>query len=887
MSLAMQKDKYYSVEELSPEQREKLSPMMRQYLKIKRQNPGALLFFRLGDFYEMFFDDAGVASKELELALTGRECGLDKRASMCGVPYHSCDGYISRLIDKGYKIAIAEQLTEPGKDLVERDIVRIVTPGTVMEAEMLEEGRNNYLASLYYIDGQVGLCFVDASTGELHLTRIEGDGVLERLRDELSRFAPSEIVLNSFAAENESIRSFIDVRLSCLVTVLPDEAFSPETTGKQIVKHFGASSLQAVGLEEGTESIALGVALGYLYHTCKTGLDGINTIDFYTDAQFMRLDLSARRNLELIENNRSREKKGSLLWVLDYTKTAMGKRLIRAWIEQPLLKASSITRRHEAVEELFHDHILRDNVQTALAEVYDMERLISRVLYGSANPRELSSLGYTFCQIPRVRAAISQTSSQLLQDCYRQMSDLSDLGQLIQSALVDEPPLTSREGGLIREGYNAEVDKMKADTKGGRGRITELEQREREKTGIKNLKTGYNRVFGYYIEIPNSNKADVPPHYIRKQTLSNCERYITEELKNLEGRVLGGQERLLALEYQLFCDLRQTVAKEHARIQSTAQALARLDVLCSFAHAAVRNHYCHPELSADGVIDIKDGRHPVVELLTDYAFVPNDALFDNGENRCAIITGPNMAGKSTYMRQVALIALMNQIGSFVPASSARLGIMDAIFTRVGASDDLSAGQSTFMVEMSEVAYILKNASRNSLLILDEIGRGTSTFDGMSIARAVLEYVANPKKLGAKTLFATHYHELTALEDELDGVKNYNIAVKKRGDDITFLRRIIRGGADDSYGIEVAKLAGIPEIIVSRARQVLKALEEGGEASAPPERNNQAAPAEPQLSFASAAGEELLEELKNVDVNVLSPIEALGMLDQMVKKAKTV
>ena len=867
-----------------------MTPMMKQYLEVKSQHPQCLLFFRLGDFYEMFFDDAKIASQELELVLTGKDCGQEERAPMCGVPFHSCESYIARLVAKGYKVAICEQMEDPAtaKGLVKREVVRIITPGTVIEGSMLDEGRNNYLCVLYLSDGaaDAGVCFVDCSTGEIHLTRISGEEVPLRVTNELGRFAPREILYNDVASGQELITRFATERLAAAVEVAKAEDFDYNEAEQRILAHFGKPSLEELGLREQFSSVrALGCALQYLYATQMTGLERLTDLDVYSDVQFMQLDLTARRNLELLETMRNKEKRGSLLGVLDRTKTAMGKRLIRTWIEQPLLSPAQISRRQNAVDELVHDTVLRGDLIGQLADIYDLERIMTRIVYGRAKAKELRSLCQTIRQMKPVKTRLAEVKSALLGEIRDGIDPLEDVYALIDGAIVEDPPFSVREGGMIKAGYNAEIDELRFEMTDGKGIIARVEAQEKERTGIKNLKVGYNRVFGYYIEVSRAYSGEVPEHYIRKQTLANAERYITQELKELEARVLGAQDRVVALEYQLFTEVRTNVAGELHRIQGTARAIAQLDVLCSFAEVAVRRQYTRPLIDMRGGIEIKNGRHPVVESLQDAPFVPNDTLLDNHDNRVIILTGPNMAGKSTYMRQTALIVLMAQIGCFVPAESATIGIVDRIFTRVGASDDLSSGQSTFMVEMSEVASILKNATRDSLIVFDEIGRGTSTFDGMSIARAVLEHVASTKKLGAKTLFATHYHELTVIENEVECIKNYNIAVKKRGDDITFLRRIVRGPADDSYGIEVAKLAGVPDSVVTRAKEILKQIESGGmELPRPVSSPGRFESDDGQLSLIPAADNELIRRLKDLDVNTLTPIEALQTLYEICKEA---
>jgi DNA mismatch repair protein MutS len=863
--------------------------MMQQYFQIKEQYPDTILFFRLGDFYEMFYDDAKLVSRELELTLTGRDCGQEERAPMCGVPFHSYESYLARLVAKGYKVAICEQMEDPAlaKGLVKRDIVRVVTPGTVLESSMLDETRNNYICSLCVEATGAGVCFADISTGELHATVLPAQNLAEQLKNELSRYSPREILLNPGALELRELPKFIRERLSASLELLESGEYEPAACTGEVLAQFGKETLEALGLEDRGEIVrAVGSLLGYLKRTQRTGLERMTEIDLYTGAQFMHLDLNARRNLELLETMRNKEKRGSLLWVLDNTRTAMGKRLIRSWIEQPLLGPAQISRRLNAVEELTHDSILRGSIAEQLTGIYDLERLMSRIVYGSANGRELRSLAAAAQRLPALRELLKGVKSALLVSICESVDELRDVAELVERSIVEEPPFSVREGGIIKPGYNEELDVLKGDMSDGRGVIARIEAQERERTGIPKLKVGYNRVFGYYIEISNGYRDQAPPEYIRKQTLTNCERYITPELKELEGKILGAHDKAVSLEYQLFDEVRERVAAQLPRVQKTAQAVARLDVLTSFAQVSVERGYVRPVVNLSGKIILKESRHPVVEALLDAPFVPNDVLLDREENRVAIITGPNMAGKSTYMRQVALIVILAQIGCFVPASYAEIGIVDSVFTRVGASDDLASGQSTFMVEMAEVADIVKNATADSLLILDEIGRGTSTFDGMSIARAVLEYVADPKLLGAKALFATHYHELTELEESVDGVKNYNIAVKKRGDDITFLRRIVRGGADDSFGIEVAKLAGVPNKIVNRARQVLAELESGQQVTMPKKRGKKREEQpEMQLALTPPNETEIMERLKKLDVNTLTPIECMNTLFELATLAK--
>lgn len=865
------------------------SPMMQQYLSVKEQYKNCILFYRLGDFYEMFFDDAKLVAKELELTLTGRGCGQEERAPMCGVPYHSAESYIARLIAKGHKVAICEQMEDPAtaKGLVRRDIVRVVTPGTILEGSMLDETRNNYIASIYLEKNRCGVCFADISTGEVYGTELSlPEGECAPLRDELARYQPKELLFNGAVMQLSEIGAFCRERLHASGELLDDERYNRAACREKVLHQFEKDGLSALSLPEESNIVpALGALLGYLEETQRTGIERINSLSLYSQAQYMRLDLSARRNLELTETMRSKEKRGTLLWVLDRTQTAMGKRLIRTWIERPLMHCAHILRRHDAVEELVGDPILRETARSQLAGIFDLERLMTRVVYGSAGGRELRSLCSTAQRLPALREALEPVKCSLLTEILREIDPLEDLCELIDRAIVEDPPITVREGGIIREGYNAELDALRGDMTDGKGFIARIEAQEKERTGIRTLKVGYNRVFGYYIEVSNSFKDSVPPEYIRKQTLTNGERYITPELKQLESRILGAQERSVQMEYQLFDGVRKAVAAELERIQKTAQAVAQLDVLVSFAETASAQGYCRPQMNLDGRIVLKNSRHPVVEALSESPFVPNDVLLDQNENRVAIITGPNMAGKSTYMRQTALICLMAQCGSFVPAQTAELGIVDGIYTRVGASDDLSSGQSTFMVEMSEVADILHSATKDSLLILDEIGRGTSTYDGMSIARAVLEYVADKRRLGAKTMFATHYHELTSMEETIGGVKNYNIAVKKHGDEITFLRRIVRGGADDSFGIEVAKLAGVPDPVIRRAKKILKEMESEGAAGPKHARAEAPDGDDGQLTMIPAAQTEILEALKNLDPNVLSPIEAMNTLFALWQKAQ--
>ncbi len=869
----------------------KLSPMMEQYFQIKQNYPETLLFFRLGDFYEMFFDDAKIASKELELVLTGRDCGQEERAPMCGVPFHSAESYIAKLVSRGYKVAICEQVEDPAtaKGIVKRDVVRIVTPGTVIESNMLDESKNNYLASVFITDKGCGMSFIDISTGEVHLDSVSEGETINHVLNRLGTYSPSEVILNKYAASVKSVADFIKNRLSVDIQVVSEKNYNIDELKSEIFTHI-QNNEEKINEFNKNEALlySFGVALIYLKGVQKNNLENINDVDFYNEKSFLTLDLTARRNLELTETQIRREKRGSLLWVLDHTKTAMGKRLMRSWVEQPLINYSSIILRQNAVEELASDTILLDSLMEHLSEMFDLERIMTRIVYGSANAKELKTLSLTINQLQNIKGSLTQAESKMLSGIFDDIDLLEDVNSLIYDSICDEPPLTVREGGMIRDGYNAELDSLRDIVNNGKGYLTAVEQSEQEKTGIKKLKIGYNRVFGYYIEVTNSFKDLVPEHYIRKQTLSNCERYITQELKELESKVLGAQERIVRLEFELFSAIREQIASQLERVRKTARAVANLDALCSLAYTAVHNNYTRPVVDTSDEIIIENGRHPVVELMINGApFVPNDTQLDCDKNRIAIITGPNMAGKSTYMRQVAVIVLMAQIGSFVPADSAKIGIVDRIFTRVGASDDLSAGQSTFMLEMTEVADILNNATSKSLIVFDEIGRGTSTYDGMSIARAVLEYTADKKKIGAKTLFATHYHELTELENTVDGVNNYNTSVKKRGDDITFLRRIVKGAADGSYGVEVAKLAGVPKTVVENAKKILKSLE--GQAPVNAVKQVSVEPEiedELQLSFTSGAKESLVEKLKTIDVNTLTPIEAMQVLYELQKDAKS-
>ena len=856
-----------------------LTPMMRQYLEIKQQHPDCILFFRLGDFYEMFSEDARLASKELDLTLTTRDRGKEKeeQTPMCGVPFHSAESYIARLVARGYKVAICEQMEDPAlaKGLVKRDIIRIVTPGTVTESSMLDESRNNYFACVFGAEGSFGLSFCDVSTGAFYATVAEGEQAVDRMLSELGRFAPAEILRGGEARNCEALTQAISERLGCCADVGEEELFEEKSTASLVEKQFGAS-LQALGID--TLPVvwrSAGALLRTLRELQRTSLSHVRELEFYVSGRFLELDLTARRNLELTETMRGGEKRGSLLWVLDKTKTAMGSRMLRSWLEKPLLSPKKITQRLAAVEELTANTVLREDLIDLLREVSDLERVMARVVTGTANARDLVSFSSGCTRLPELREAVQSLKAPLFGVLVQELDGLADLRGLVCASIVDEPPFTLREGGLIRAGYHGELDRLRDIVSGGTGTLARIEAEEKEKTGIRNLRVGYNRVFGYYIEVAKGQLSMVPDYYIRKQTLANGERYITPELKELESEILTARDRITALEYELFTQVRLALAEQAERVQRTARAVACVDVLADFAAVAVKNNYCRPEIDLSGEIEIRDGRHPVVEqMLKGSLFVPNDTRLDTDANRVAILTGPNMAGKSTYMRQVALIVLMAQIGSFVPAKSARIGVVDRIFTRIGASDDLASGKSTFMVEMTEVAEILKNATARSLLILDEIGRGTSTFDGMAIARAVLEYAADRRRLGAKTLFATHYHELTDIERELEGVRNYNIAVKKRGGDIVFLRKIVPGAADDSYGVEVAKLAGLPDRVITRARELLRELESG----APVRTVTVAAP--DQLSIASMENDALRRRLESLAVETLTPIEAMNALYEL-------
>ncbi len=861
-----------------------MTPMMEQYFEIKNQYKDYILFYRLGDFYEMFFEDAQLVSAELELTLTGRDCGENERAPMCGIPYHSCEPYIGKLIEKGYKVAICEQTEDPkaAKNIVRREVIRVITPGTLIETDLLNEKANNYLATLYYDGDSVGLCFADISTAYVAATSFRDGTSEDAVVNELATYIPREILVNTSVKSLPQVEDFIKNRTEALLTDGASNFFETDEAAERAEKQFGAE--QTAGKPRAA-LIATGAALKYIAVTQMNDISYLKDLHYYESSQFLEMDTSTRRSLELCETMNSGEKKGSLLWVLDKTETSMGARMLRQMIEHPLTNASQIYMRQQAVGELCDNFMLREELRNKLSSVLDLERLITKVSYGTAGGRDLRAIAQTAAVIPEVKSMLADIKSGALEEIYRTLDPLEDVYSMIDKAIEENPPFIIRDGGIIRDGYNEDVDELRYIMKNGKEWIHDAETAEREKTGIKNLKIGYNRVFGYYIEAPRSAADSVPDNYVRKQTLSDKERYITDELKNMEATILGAEDKVKALEYDIFVEIRNAVDNESLRIRQSAQALAQLDVFVSLAECAAQNAYVCPTVDGSSVIDIKNGRHPVVErFVRDSYFVPNDTYLDTNDNCLMLITGPNMAGKSTYMRQTALIILMAQIGSFVPASSARIGIVDKLFTRVGASDDLASGTSTFMLEMKEVAYILNNATSRSFIIYDEIGRGTSTYDGMSIARAVAEYTVG-RKIGAKTMFATHYHELTSLESELHGVVNYNIAAKKRGEDVTFLRKIVPGPTDDSYGIEVARLAGVPGEVTKRAREILKMLESGGDDI---KKGKKTKKAEEQssismnLSFADAAADEIKEKLKNTDVNTLTPIEALNLIFEWKK-----
>lgn len=873
------------------------TPMMQHYLKTHEEYKDCILFYRLGDFYEMFFDDAKVVSKELELTLTGKSCGAEERAPMCGIPYHAAETYLTRLVKKGYKVAICEQVEDPklAKGMVKREVTRVVTPGTTLNAQALDETKNNYIMCIAYIGDHYGISSADITTGDYYVTEVDSE---RKLLDEVNKYQPTEIICNeAFYISGIDIDDMKN-RMGIVIYSLDAWYFSDETAQMTLKDHFKVRDLEGLGLADYDSGvIAAGALLKYLYETQKTTLSNLVAIHPYTTGKFMIIDSSTRRNLELVETLREKQKRGSLLWVLDKTRTAMGARTLRSFVEQPLIERAEIEERYDAIDEFNTNAITREEIREYLNPVYDLERLITRVTYQTANPRDLIAFRNSIHMLPPIKTLMSDFHSQLLKRLYEQLDTLDELYELIERSIAEEPPLTLHDGGILKEGYNEEVDRLRKAKTDGKSWLADLEAKEREKTGIKNLKIKYNKVFGYYLEVTNSFKDLVPDYFTRKQTLANAERFITPELKELEDVILGAEDKLIVLEYELFREVRQKVADEVVRIQKTAKAVAQIDVFASLATVAEQNNYCRPKLNEKGLIDIKDGRHPVVErMIQNEMFVANDTYLDNGSNRVSIITGPNMAGKSTYMRQSALIVLMAQIGSFVPAKSAKIGIVDRIFTRVGASDDLASGQSTFMVEMSEVANILRNATSNSLLILDEIGRGTSTFDGLSIAWAVVEHISNPRLLGAKTLFATHYHELTELEGKLNSVNNYCIAVKEKGDDIVFLRKIVKGGADKSYGIQVAKLAGVPDNVIERAKEIVEELSnnditeivqnisaEGSSKRSKPKLDEVDLE---QISLLDTMDNDtILNELKELDLSQMTPIEAMNKLYELQNKVK--
>lgn len=876
-----------------------VSPMMQHYIKTKEEYEDCILFYRLGDFYEMFFEDAETVSKELELTLTGKDCGLAERAPMCGVPFHAADNYINRLVEKGYKVAICEQMEDPkkAKGIVKREVIRVVTPGTNLYTQALDETKNNYIMSVAYISNRFGIAFADVTTGAFMVTEVEK---LRNLLDEIYKFSPAELICNeAFCMSGVDLEELRN-RLHLSVSALDNWYFDDDLCQRTLKDHFHVGTLEGLGLKDyDCATIAAGALLTYLLETQKNSLDHMRKITPYITDKYMLIDSSTRRNLELTETMREKEKRGSLLWVLDKTKTAMGARMLRSFIEQPLIEEEAINERLDAVEEINRQEMDREEIREYLGPVYDLERLISRVSYQSANPRDLIAFKTSIGMIPHIRRLLGQFQSEELKKVYEDMDELQDLYQVLDKAIVEDPPLAMKEGGIIKDGYDQQIDDYRQAKTKGKTWLAELEAEEKEKTGIKNLKIKYNKVFGYYLEVTNSFKDMVPDYYTRKQTLTNAERYITPRLKELEDMILGAEDKLYALEYDRFAEIRNMIAGEVERIQKTARAIAKLDAYLSMALVASRNQYVRPKINTRGIIDIKDGRHPVVEkMITNDMFIPNDTYLDNGKNRISVITGPNMAGKSTYMRQTALIVLMAQIGSFVPASKANIGIVDRIFTRVGASDDLASGQSTFMVEMTEVANILRNATAKSLLILDEIGRGTSTFDGLAIAWAVIEHISNPKLLGAKTLFATHYHELTELEGKLPGVNNYCIAVKERGDDIVFLRKIVKGGADKSYGIQVAKLAGVPDSVINRAKELVEELvsaditstvkdiaSEGKKSKAKQPVHYDEVDMEQISLFDTVKDDDVLEELKSIKIDELRPVDALNVLYRLQNKLK--
>ena len=887
-----------NAKELTKEELAELTPMMQHYLQTKEQYPGCILFYRLGDFYEMFFEDAITVSRELEITLTGKSCGLTERAPMCGVPYHAVDTYLNKLIERGYKVAICEQVEDPklAKGMVKREVTRIVTPGTNLNIQSLEESRNNFLMSIAYFPGRIGVSVADISTGDYYLTELEDNN---KLLDEISKYAPSEIICNdAFLVSGLSVEELRN-RLRIAVNALEPHYFDEDGAKKLLRKHFKVAALTGLGIEDFPVGIlAAGALLRYLYETQKSSMSNITHIYPYLTSKFMLLDSATRRNLELAETLTEKQKRGSLLWVLDKTKTAMGARTLRSYIEQPLIDKRQIEERLDAVEELTKDVISRDEIREYLNPVYDLERLLGKISYQSANPRDLIAFKNSIAMMKPVRAVLEAFHKSLLAQILEDIDPLEDLFTLIDAAIGEDPPLLIREGGIIKDGFDATIDSLRKAKTEGKNWLAALEEEDRNRTGIKNLRIKYNKVFGYYFEVTNSFKDMVPEDYVRKQTLANAERYTTPRLKELEDTILNAEDKLATLEYDMFCKIRDTIGGEIERIQRTAKAVARLDVFASLSLVAERYRYVRPEINEKGLIHIKDGRHPVVEqVMGNDMFVTNDTYLDNGSHLIAVITGPNMAGKSTYMRQTALIVLMAQLGSFVPAKSAKIGLVDRIFTRVGASDDLASGQSTFMVEMNEVANILRNATKNSLLILDEIGRGTSTFDGLSIAWAVIEHISNRKLLGAKTLFATHYHELTELEGKINNVNNYCIAVKEKGDDIVFLRKIIKGGADKSYGIQVAKLAGVPDMVIDRAKEIVAQLDENDitekvqSIAVDTKTDNKKMPTYDEVDlqqfslFDTVTDEDVLKELMEVDVMNMTPVDAMNTLYRLQSKLK--
>ncbi len=875
-----------------------LTPMMQQYLETKKEYQDCILFYRLGDFYEMFFDDALIASKELEITLTGKSCGQEERAPMCGIPYHAVDSYLNKMVSKGYKVAICEQVEDPkvAKGIVKREVIRIATPGTNLNIQALEDTKNNYLVCVTYFPGKIGMSVADVTTGDYYLTEVED---IKRLQDEINKYAPSEVICNEqFFVSGYDIED-LKSRLNVSVYSLSPHYFDEENCRKGLMKHFRVNTLKGLGIEDFPVGlIAAGALLQYLYETQKTSLAHFTHIYPYLTSKYMLLDSSTRRNLELIETLREKQKKGSLLGVLDRTKTAMGGRLLRKYIEQPLIDKEKIEKRLDAVEALCQKSVDREEMREYLHTIYDLERLLGKVSYKTANPRDLIAFRNSLAMLPSIRTVLGDFDAPLLREIREHMDPLEDIYQLIDDAIVEDAPIAIKEGGIIKEGFNETIDSLKKAKTDGKNWLAALEEEDRERTGIRNLRIKYNKVFGYYFEVTNSYKDQVPEDYVRKQTLANAERYTTPRLKELEDNILNAEDKLFTLEYDLYCEIRDAIAREIERIQKTARAIARLDVFTSLAYVAEHNQYVRPTLNEKGVIDIKEGRHPVVEqMIQNDMFIANDTHLDNQKHCIAVITGPNMAGKSTYMRQVALIVLLTQIGSFVPARKADVGIVDRIFTRVGASDDLASGQSTFMVEMNEVANILRNATPNSLLVLDEIGRGTSTFDGLSIAWAVIEHISNRKILGAKTLFATHYHELTELEGKMDNVNNYCIAVKEKGDDIVFLRKIVKGGADKSYGIQVAKLAGVPEMVIDRAKEIVEQLSDNDitekvqsiEINVKGEKHKPVRYDEVDLEqislFDTVKDEDVLQELQEIDVSNLTPVDALNTLYRLQNKLK--